>query len=169
MTFHLAQVNIARMRGSPADPVMNGLVSRIEEMNRLAEQTPGFIWRMKAAEATAEALRVFDGWFLPFDAGRLFYNMSVWENVETLKDYVFRTAHAQLFRQQDEWMESLDRAHLALWWIPAGHRPTIAESAERLRSVQERGATEFAFTFRQPFPQPASDSRSLSHQERNSV
>jgi hypothetical protein len=157
MRFHLAQANIARMRGHPHDAVMSGLVARIDEMNRLAEQSPGFIWRLKGSEATPEALQVFDDCFVPFDASQLFYNMSVWESVEALKNYAFKTQHAEMLRDTAQWIDHFDRAHLALWWIPQGHVPTIAESAERLRSVHERGATEFAFTFHNLFPAPLRD------------
>jgi hypothetical protein len=152
--FHLAQANIARMRGTPNDPIMAGLVARIDEMNQLAEQSPGFVWRLKGSEATPDALRVFADYFLPFDADRLFYNMSVWESVEALKNYVFKTQHADMLKDKDQWTQYFDRAHLAMWWVPAGHVPAISESAERLRSLHEKGPTDFAFTFRNLFPQP---------------
>ena len=144
------------MRGKPEDEVMAGLVARIDEMNSLAERSPGFVWRIKGSESTPQALHVFSEYFVPFDAEQLFYNMSVWESIEALKNYVFKTQHAEMFRRKETWTDHFDRAHLALWWIPRGHRPTIAESVERLRSVYEKGATEFAFTFRNIFPQPTS-------------
>src|SRR5262245_15372255 len=131
MPYHLAQANIARMRGSPADAVMTGLIQRIDEMNKLAEKSPGFVWRLNGAEATFDALRVFETYFEPFEPEKLFYNMSVWKSVDDLKHYVFRTAHAEMFRGKPQWMDHFDRAHLALWWVPAGHVPTIPESAER--------------------------------------
>jgi hypothetical protein len=59
-----------------------------------------------------------------------------------------------MLKQKEQWTEHFDRAHLALWWIPAGHVPSIAESAGRLRSVHEKGPTDFAFTFRDIFPPP---------------
>jgi hypothetical protein len=90
MSFHLAQANLARMRGTLNESVMAGLVSRIDEMNHLAEQSAGFVWRLQGADATPEALSVFADEFVPFDAGRLFYNMSVWESIEALKNYASR-------------------------------------------------------------------------------
>lgn len=155
MRQHLAQVNIARMRGQPGTEVMTGLVSRIDEMNQLAKRSRGFIWRLPGSEATTEALRVFADCFVPFEPERLFYNLSVWESVENLRHYAFGTAHAEMLRHKQEWIEHFDRAHLALWWVPAGHIPSIAESAERLRSVQEKGATPFAFTFPEFFSESA--------------
>jgi hypothetical protein len=154
VSFHLAQANIARMRGGLSDGVMSGLAARIEEMNAVAEQSPGFVWRLKGADADSENLRVFADYFVPFDVERLFYNMSVWESIEALKDYAFKTRHAEMLKNKASWIEHFERAHLALWWIPAGHVPTIAESAERLRAIHERGPTEFAFTFHATFPKP---------------
>lgn len=154
MNYHLAQVNIARMHSNPGTSIMAGLVARIDEMNRLAEQSKGFVWQLLGAEATAEALRAFESYFVPFDPERLFYNLSVWESVEDLRHYVFKTAHAEMLRNKSQWIEHFGRAHLALWWIPAGTIPTIAESAERLRSIFDRGTTAYAFTFKVPHPAP---------------
>jgi N-acetylglutamate synthase-like GNAT family acetyltransferase len=154
MKYHLAQVNIARMHGNPGTSVMAGLVARIDEMNRLAAQSKGFVWRLPGAEATFETLRAFEGYFVPFDPERLFYNLSIWESVEDLRHYVFKTAHAEMLRNKSQWIEHFDRAHLALWWVPAGTIPTIAESTERLRSIFERGATAYAFTFKELHPAP---------------
>ncbi len=150
----LAQVNIARMRGHPDVPVMAGMVARMDEMNRLAEQSQGFVWRMRGADVTVEMLRVFEDYFVPFDPERLFYNLSVWESVQDLKRYAFKPAHAEMLRDKHRWIEHFDRAHLALWWIAPGEFPTVAESAQRLRSVHQRGPTSFAFTFQHCFPRP---------------
>ena len=154
MHYHLAQVNIARMRGSANAPVMDGLVARIVEMNALADGSPGFVWRLPGSEATPEALGVFAGYFVPFEPERLFYNLSVWNTVDDLRRYVFRTEHAQMLRMRHDWIETNDQAHLAIWWIPAGKRPTIGESLVRLRALQERGPTPFSFTFRTHFSAP---------------
>src|SRR4051794_5454234 len=91
MQYHVAQVNVARMRGDPGDPVMAGLVARIDEMNRLAEQSRGFVWRLRGPEVTLEALRVFEDYFVPFEPEHLFYNLSVWSSIEDLSGYVYQT------------------------------------------------------------------------------
>ncbi len=163
MPSQLAQVNIARMRGTTSAEVMAGLVARIDEMNRLADQSKGFVWRLPGNEATPQALGVFADYFVPFDPGRIFYNLSVWETVEDLREYVFRSAHAAMLRHKHEWIEHWDRAQLALWWIPSGQFPNVAESAERLRSIQEKGPTEFAFNFQELFE--AIDHRHLDDTE----
>jgi hypothetical protein len=157
MHFQVAQVNIARMRGGANSPVMAGLVTRILEMNALADSSPGFVWRLPGSEATAESLRVFDGYFLPFEPERLFYNLSVWNTVDDLRRYVFRTAHMQMLQGKRDWIDRFDHAHLAMWWIPAGTLPTIAASSLRLRAISERGPTSFSFDFSTQFPPPDGD------------
>ena len=153
--FQLAQVNIARMKGGPNDPVMAGIFSRLDEINRLAENSPGYIWRLPGNEAAPERLRALENHFVPFEPERLFYNLSVWESPAQLRDYAFATAHAEMLRAKNDWIARFEGAHLALWWVPAGHRPTIVDSAARLRAVQERGSSPYAFTFKQLFPAPA--------------
>lgn len=154
MEYHLAQANIARMRGEASALVMQGLVSRIGEMNQLAEKSPGFVWRLPGSEATSEALAVFKDYCVPFEPDRIFYNLSVWNSVEDLRQYTHKTVHSEMMRGKQNWLEQFDRAHLAMWWIPAGHKPTIAESEERLRRVSEMGESEFAFTFKRLFEKP---------------
>ncbi|MCL6431230.1 MAG: DUF3291 domain-containing protein, partial [Anaerolineae bacterium] len=62
--------------------------------------------------------------------------------------------HASFLRRRREWFQHMAEASLALWWVPVGHIPTMAEAVERLTHVQTHGPTPFAFTFRQPFPPP---------------
>ena len=156
MEYHLAHVNIARMKAAPGEEAVEGLVARIEEMNRLAESSLGFVWRLPGAEAAPEALQVFDGYLNPFEPERIFYNLSVWETVEDLRNYVYHTRHADMVRDRRAWIEPMPRAPLALWWIPRGELPTIAASALRLRAVDTFGASPMAFTLEQLFPAPDS-------------
>jgi hypothetical protein len=151
MRYHLAQVTITRMRGTFTDPLMAGLVARVEEMNALAERSKGFVWRLGGEEIRHDRLRVFDTYFLPFEPDRLFYNLSVWESIEDLQHFVVKTAHAEMLRDRGRWIDQFDRATLALWWIPADHLPTIGESAERLLYLDEKGPSPYAFTFRASF------------------
>ncbi len=152
--YHLAQVNIARMHDRADAPAMAAMFARLEEMNRLAENSPGFIWRFRGSDAPPDALRVFENFFVPFEPERLFFNMSVWECPEHLRQYVFKTAHGDMLREKHRWITKFDRSHLALWWVPVGYRPTVMESAERLRTIELKGPTPFAFTFKESFPKP---------------
>ncbi|OWW19995.1 DUF3291 domain-containing protein [Noviherbaspirillum denitrificans] len=139
-TCHLAQVNVARALGAIDEPVMAGFVARLDEINALAESSPGFVWRLKTDEGNATALQ-------PYDDARILINLSVWESPEDLKQFVYKSAHAQVMRQRKEWFARFGDAYMALWWVAPGHIPTIAEAKERLQYLQLNGESEFAFTF----------------------
>jgi heme-degrading monooxygenase HmoA len=141
---HLAQINIGRIKAPFDDPSMAGFVNRLADINALADRTPGFVWRLQTDEGNATSLR-------PFDDDRIALNMSVWESLDALRAYVYNSAHAEVMRQRRDWFEKFDRVYLALWWIPAGHIPTIDEAKLRLASLEEKGPTPFAFTFKTTF------------------
>jgi hypothetical protein len=143
--LHLAQVNIARMKSSLEDPIMSGFVARLDEINALADRSPGFIWRLQTSEGNATYLR-------PYEDDHILFNMSIWESIEQLKRYVYYTAHVELFRNRQAWFEKFTVAYLSLWWVPRGHIPSIDEAIQRLAHLEAHGPTQFAFTFKKPFP-----------------
>jgi len=143
--YHLAQVNIARMKAPLDDPIMASFVARLADINALADQSPGFVWRLQTEEGNATYLR-------PYDDDRILFNLSVWESVEQLKDYVYRSVHGEVMRRKKEWFQKFDGMYLALWWVKAGHVPTVAEAKQRLAYLQAHGETQHAFTFKQLFP-----------------
>ncbi len=136
--FHLAQVNIARAHGEMTDPVMAEFVARLPEINALADGSPGFVWRLQTEDGDATALR-------PFEDARILINLSVWTDLPALRAYVYRSAHAEVMRRRREWFERFDRVYVALWWVPAGHRPSVAEAVARLAHLEQHGPTAFAF------------------------
>jgi hypothetical protein len=143
--YNIAQVNIGRMRALLDDPQMAGFVERLDEINALADASHGFVWRLQTDEGNATYLR-------PFEDERVILNMSVWENVEALRQFVFQTAHRELLRQRHEWFEKFQGAYTALWWVPAGHIPGIDEAKRRIAHLDAHGPTQFAFTFQSLFP-----------------
>lgn len=143
----LAQVNIARAHAPIDDPLMAGFVARLDQINALAESSPGFIWRLKTDEGNATALQVYDD-------DRILFNLSVWESPQHLRQFVYRNAHAEMMKQRKAWFERVREASMALWWIAPGHIPTIADAKERLAYLQLNGETEFAFSFTSLFPPP---------------
>jgi len=145
--FHLAQVNIGRIRAPLEDPVMDGFRSQLDAINALADRSPGFVWRLQTEEGNAMAIR-------PFADERMAINMSVWESLEALQQFVYHSAHVGPLRDRAQWFEPIEDPILVLWWIPAGHVPTVAEALECLRRLKERGPSSDAFTFRKPFPSP---------------
>lgn len=143
--YNIAQVNIGRIRAELNDPIMAGFVNRLEEINALADASPGFVWRLQTNEGNATYLR-------PFEDERTLLNMSVWESVETLKHYVYHTAHRELLRERHAWFEKFAGAYSALWWVPAGHIPGIDEAKRRIAHLEAYGPSQFAFTFNAVFP-----------------
>ncbi len=142
--YHVAQVNIGRVRARIGDPLMAGFVARLDEINALADRSPGFVWRLQTSEGNAT-------YFRPYDDDRILMNMSVWETIDALRHYVYQTVHAELLRQRHEWFEKFTGTYTALWWVPAGHRPGIDEARKRLAHLEKHGPTEFAFTFKTTF------------------
>ena len=143
-TYHLAQVNIGRVKAPPDDPRMAGFMNRLDEINALADRSPGFVWRLQTSEGNAT-------YFRPYEDDRILMNMSVWETVESLKTYVYRSVHAELLRQRQEWFEIFASTYLALWWVPKGHLPSIDEATKRIAYLDAHGPTQFAFNFKAVF------------------
>ena len=85
-------------------------------------------------------------------------NMSVWESLGSLQQFVYRSGHVETLRARKQWFEPIEGPILVLWWIPAGEIPTVTDARERLRHLAEHGPTPHAFTFRSPFPAPGSES-----------
>ena len=146
--YHLAQVNIARMKGPLDDAVMAGFVARLDEINALADRSPGFVWRLQTEAGNATYLR-------PYDDDRILFNFSIWESIESLRAYVYKTAHAELLKQRRDWFEQFSGAQLAMWWVPRGYIPGIDEAKKRLAHLEQHGPTQFAFTFKKTFPADA--------------
>jgi len=144
--YRLAQLNIASMKAPLESPVMADFVGNLERINALAECSPGFVWRLKDEEGDATAVRAF--------GDNVLVNMSVWEDVASLAQYAFKSAHVEIMRRRNEWFERLDRAYMVLWWVDHDHIPTLAEAAERLAYLQKSGPTAHAFVFKNAFPAP---------------
>ncbi len=145
--YQLAQLNIGIIRAPMDSPLMADFANNIERINALADRADGFVWRLQTADGDATAIR-------PFDDPDQLLNMSVWRDLASLNAFVYRSAHTEIMRRRREWFEPLREAFVVLWWVPQGHRPTIAEATERLGLLRSRGPTAEAFTFRQPFPPP---------------
>lgn len=150
---HLAQVNLARMRAPLDSPVMAGFVSRLAEINALGDRSPGFVWRFQSEAGNATYLR-------PYDDDRIIFNLTVWESPDALKNFVYRSDHARVMTRRAQWFEPMTEAFLALWWIPAGHLPSVDEAKQRLEHLRALGPTAHAFTFRQLFLAPTPDGAS---------
>jgi hypothetical protein len=150
--YHLAQINIGRIvTDTPDDPRLADFMNALDEINALAESSPGFVWRLQSDSGNATDIHAFDD-------PRMLVNMSVWESVEALRTYVYQSAHTPFVGRRREWFDAPSGSIIALWWVPAGHLPTLEEAKQRLDHLQRHGPSDHAFTFKQPFPAPTSNS-----------
>ena len=148
--YHIVQYNVARMRAPLDDPIMQGFVSRLDELNHLADRTPGFVWRHVAADADdSTSIRPYP------DDPLVVINMSVWESIDALHEFAYRSDHGPIYASRHTWFEPMDPPTLVLWWVPAGHEPDVLEAKARLELVRRRGPSAHAFTIKQRFPLPA--------------
>lgn len=146
--YHLAQINIARMLGPIDSEIMAGFVGQLAAINAVADGSPGFVWRLQTEGGDATYIRAYDD---PL----VIINLSIWESVEELRAFTYKSGHVELLRARMQWFERPQTAHLAMWWLPAGHIPSIEEAIKRLEHLQEYGESPVAFTFRNPLGPPA--------------
>ena len=142
--YHLAQLNIAKLKFVIDAPEMADFVNQLEAINALADDAPGFVWRLQTDEGNATAIDYFGPDYL--------VNLSVWESVKALHDYVYRSSHKEVLARRKEWFDHLQEAYSVLWWIPKGHIPTVEEAGDRLERLRNEGPNARAFTFKQTYP-----------------
>ncbi|MET7908824.1 DUF3291 domain-containing protein [Streptomyces avermitilis] len=143
--YELAQVNIARLKAPLDSPRLKDFVEALDPVNAVADAADGFVWRLKSDSGNATDVPVFgDDW--------LIVNMSTWRDTHALTAFMYQGQHRELLARRREWFERLSEAVTALWWVRAGHRPTVREAEERLLHLRAHGPTEYAFTLRTSFP-----------------
>ncbi|WP_086668188.1 DUF3291 domain-containing protein [Lentzea kentuckyensis] len=144
MTHELAQVNISRLLAPLDSPLLKEFVDALDPVNAVADAAPGFRWRMQTEDGNATSMRVFDDdW--------LIVNMSVWESPEMLLAYVYGDDHRAVLRGRRQWFHHPVEAMTALWWVPAGHRPSVAEAEERLVHLRSHGPSSHVFTLKETY------------------
>lgn len=126
---------------------MKGFVDRLDEINGIADSSAGFIWRLQTEEGDATTIQAFDD---PL----LLVNLSVWNDIDSLKSFVYKSLHVELIQDRDAWFKKMRESHQALWWIPEGHIPSVEEAKEKLACLQANGPSEVAFTFARSFDPP---------------
>jgi len=144
MPYHLAQINIACTVAPLDSPVMHDFVANLDRINAVAESAAGFVWRLKGDGNDATSLR-------PYEDERIIVNMSVWASIDDLFKYAYYSDHTEIFRRRAEWFVKMTTPAVALWWIEAGHIPTVDEAKHKLELIEENGPTSLAFTFKQRF------------------
>ena len=144
--YQLAEINIAELKAPLDSPQLKDFVDNLDRINALAESSEGFIWRLKGDGNDATSLRPL--------GDNVIVNMSVWKDAETLRNYVYNTAHVEILKRKREWFSRMSRAYMVLWWVAEGHEPTVAEAVARLEHLRKHGATAEAFTFGEAFAAP---------------
>ena len=149
--YHLAQLNVGTVRAPIDSPELAGFMAGIEPVNAIADAAPGFVWRLQGGDGPgATALRP--------RGPDLMVNMSVWESLEALRDFVYRNGpHLDFMRRRREWFHRMAEQHLVLWWVPAGHIPGLDEALSRLDLLEREGPSPEAFTFREPYAAPGDE------------
>ncbi len=150
--FHIAQLNIGRIRGPIDSPIMAEFVALLDPVNAVADASPGFVWRLQTEEGNATAVR-------PYEDEAIAVNMSVWESIDDLAAFVYRSGHVDVMRRRREWFERM-QLYMVLWWVPAGHLPRVEEAQERLEHLRLHGPTPYAFTFKARFAAPDAEESS---------
>lgn len=142
----LAQLNIAALKAPIDSPELKDFVDNLDRINALAESSPGFAWRLKGDGNDATSLRPL--------GDNIIVNMSVWDDVEGLRNFVYQTAHVEILRRKREWFTRMAESYMVLWWVPKGHQPTVAEAAAKLTQLRQHGPSREAFTFGEAYAAP---------------
>jgi hypothetical protein len=143
--MHLAQFNIAEALAAMDSPAMADFINNTNRINALADEHPGFVWRLKGEYSdNAYSIKAFDNEFM-------LVNMSVWKDRESLFNYVYQSRHIEVFKRRKEWFEKMPKMHMVLWYLEEGHIPTVEEGIERLDYLREHGESAHAFSFKSDF------------------
>lgn len=141
---YLAQVNVALMRGPLTHPDMRGFADALEPITRLAEASPGFVWRLPGAHEHQPAIvHHSDTWVM--------VNVSAWTDYASLHQFTYRTAHGGYLRRRNAWFLPTPQPSTALWWVRPDARPSADEAMARLSHLRTHGPTPRAFSVRRRF------------------
>lgn len=139
--MHLAELNVGRLLAPTTDPRVAEFMGALDRVNGLGKRMPGFVWMMEGSGApgTGNTENAIGG------DPQFVSNLTVWESVETLENFVWNTVHRAFYERRSEWFEVLGKMHFVMWWVPAGHRPTLDEALDRLAHLQAHGDSDHAF------------------------
>lgn len=133
--LRLAQLNVARSIHDYEDPRMDAFVNGVALVNGAADRSRGFVWRLADPSGRMN---------VGTDPNEI-VNLSVWESIEDLRDFLSRTVHRHFHARKAQWFAASEEAHAVMWWIPRDHRPTLEEGLARLQKLRSEGPSSFAF------------------------
>ncbi len=138
--MHVAELNIGRLKHPIDDPRMADFVDNLARVNAMAERMPGFVWRLTGDGSNGGALDL-----RPYPDPMMAVNMSVWETVEQLEQYVWKTVHQRFYNRKAEWFEKMSSHYFVMWFVEEGHVPTLDEAKARLEHLEANGNSDHAF------------------------
>ena len=140
---HLAQLNVGRLLADPDDPRVAEFMGALDRVNGLGKRMPGFVWMMEGSgEPGTGNTENYIG-----DDPRFVANLTVWESVTALEEFVWNTVHRQFYERRVEWFAVLGQMHFVMWWVPEGHQPSLEEALERLEHLRAHGDSDHAFSW----------------------
>jgi hypothetical protein len=131
------------------DPIIDDFRVNLDPINALAEVSPGYVWRLQDESGNATGIK-------PFGDDLEIVNLTVWESIDALAEFTYRSGHVEVLRRRREFFEPASTPILCLWWIPEGTIPTVDDAIARLEHLRAHGPTPTAFTFRHRF-EPGDD------------
>jgi heme-degrading monooxygenase HmoA len=152
--FHFAELNIARLHRRLDEPENAEFVAALDAVNLIAERTPGFVWRLQGEGGASSS------YVTAYDDPLLIVNLTVWEDVESLRHFTNKSGHGAYLRRRREWFEAPTQPHMVCWWSPVGALPTVADATRRLELLRVDGPSADGFLFTDPLPTPANATKS---------
>jgi hypothetical protein len=140
---YLAQVNVARFKAHLEDPLMKEFVDFLEPVNKFAEESPGFVWRLKDEQGRSASYIE-----TPFKDEMMAVNISLWEDLDSFKGFVYGSVHSYFLRNKKKWFDMKGTSQFVLWWLPAGELPSLQMAKEKLELHEKVGDSPTAFTFK---------------------
>jgi hypothetical protein len=157
--MHLCLFTSSVLLGPLASDQSKLFVQAIEETYGAAAQAPGFVWvfradpasyhRDEAGRPTRISYAATPSYYE--DRDRVVQTLSVWSDLPSAWNYVYRGTHMAALKQRADWMEQPVRAQYVLWWADVGALPTHVDGVQRLELLDEAGPTPAAFNFRNAF------------------
>ena len=135
--MQLAQYNIALPHWPLDDPRMAEFKDNIDRINRLAERSPGYLWRL--LDETGPDAPVFP------DHPTMTFTISAWRDLDSLRHFTWNTLHKRFRLRSAEWFQPWPGPYLALWWVADGHRPNGAEAQAKLDQLARDGPSAEVF------------------------
>ena len=155
--WELAQINIAQLLKPEGDPSVQEVFDNLDRINLLAEASEGFVWRLKEEDGgNATGIAVSPD-------PNMIVNMSVWRDADALFQFTYQSAHTPVMAKRRQWMARPSGAYQALWWVEAGHTPSIEEGMSKLWLLDRYGPSPKAFTFKARFPAPGLEGPPVDH------